>query len=212
MKGIVVKFFEEKGFGFIKDENKEEHFFHIKNIKEKNMFLNNLSDYCYYTDCDESKCYVVNFTPSQNDKGSNALDINLTNQIFNDKSINTEFEAKIVDLKYDVDSLTRVVSGITKGKPQPLGATAGRNGTFRIGYPEVLREVNIYFHRTDDIGWGTIDVRELVLSMNDRKSVTDKLINTLKNHFIEKKIMICQKDNKWSLKDNSILRINGIRD
>lgn len=209
MKGIVVFYKEEKGFGFIKDENEEERFFHIKDIKDKNIFINNLSDY-YYTDWLERKCYVVDFTPVQNEKGLNAVKINLTNQIFNDLSGNCEFESKIVDLKYDVDSLTRVVSEITKGKSEPIGATAGGNGTYRIGYPEVLREVNIYFRRTDDIGWGTIDVRELVLSINSTSRITDKLIDTLKNHLVGKMTNIIQKNNEWSLKDNSILNKNNI--
>jgi len=208
MKGIIVDYFEGKGFGFIKDENEEKRFFHIKSIKERDRFLNNLIDY-YYTDLIERRCYVINFSPSQNEKGLNAIDINLTNQIFNEKSIKSEFEAKILDFKYDTDSLTRTVSGINKGISAPIGATAGGNGTYRIGYPEVLRELNIYFRRIDDIGWGTIDVRELVLTINDRSKITDKVIDTLKNQLIGKTIRIYQVNNEWTLKDNSILEIKN---
>ena len=207
MKGIVVDYRVDKGYGFIKDENEVKRFFHINNIKDKSIFINNLSDY-YYTDGLDGKCYVVDFTPDQNEKGLNAVNINLTNQFFNDLSGNNEFDAKIVDLNKDGNSLTRFVDGVKKGMPKPFGATAGGNGTFRIGYPEVLREVNIYFRRTDDIGWGTIEVRELVLSINGRSSITDKLIETLKNQLVGKMIMICRKNNEWSLKDNSILKKN----
>jgi hypothetical protein len=206
MKGIIVDYFEDKGFGFIKDENQDRRFFHIKSIKERDKFLNNLTDY-YYTDWVERICYVVNFTPSQNEKGLNALDIILTKQIFNDNSIKTEFPAIVIDLKYDTDSLTKIMSGITKDKSAPLGATAGSNGTYRIGYPEVSRELNIYFRRIDEIGWGTIDVRELVLTLNDRTKITDSLVFALKNQLMEVNLTIIQELNKWTLKDNSILKI-----
>jgi hypothetical protein len=206
MKGIIIDYIEEKGFGFIKDENEEKRFFHINDLKARDLFLNNLTDY-YYTDWDERKCYVVTFIPSQNKKGLNALDITLTNQIFNEKNVTGVFEAKIIDFKYDVASLTRVISGITKGKHEPFGATGGGNGTYRIGYPETLQELNIYFRRINDIGWGTIDVRELVLTINDRSKITDKLIDTLKYQLVGKMQWINQKNNAWTLKDNSILQV-----
>jgi hypothetical protein len=207
MKGIITDYYEDKGFGFIKDENEERRFFHINSIKEKSIFLNNLTDY-FYTDWVERKCYVIDFSPSQNERGLQAVNINLTNQIFNDKSIKSEFEAKIISLKYDVASLTRTVSGIKKGMSAPIGTTAGSNGTFRIGYPEVLREINIYVRKTDDIGWGTIEIRELVLTINDRNKITDRLIDTLEKRLIGKIITIQQNRNKWNLKDNSILKVD----
>ena len=206
MKGIIVDYVEAKGFGFITDENEEKRFFHISNIKERNKFLSNITDY-YYTDWQERKCYVVNFNPSENEKGLNAIDINLTNQIFNDKSIKSEFDVKIVDLERYEDSLTRTVSGIKKGESAPPGTTAGSNGTYRFGYPEVLRELNIHFRRIDDIGWGTIDIREVVLTINDRSKITDKLVDTLRSKLVGKIISIYPKNYEWTLKDNSILRI-----
>jgi len=39
MKGIIVDYFEEKGFGFIKDENEDKRFFHISEIREKSKKL-----------------------------------------------------------------------------------------------------------------------------------------------------------------------------
>ncbi|MDF7812852.1 cold shock domain-containing protein [Hymenobacter sp. YC55] len=203
MKGIIVKYIEDKGFGFIKDENEDTRFFHIKNIKESKLFLNNLTDY-YYTDWLERKCYVVSFKPSQTEKGLNALDISLTQQIFNNPE-EKEFEAKIIDIKYNTDSLTRIVSGISKGMSAPFGATAGGNGTYRIDYPEVLRELNIYFRRVDDIGWGTIEVREIALSINNRSKITSKLIENIRHKIIGKNITVYNKSNKFEIDDNYIL-------
>lgn len=206
MKGIVVNYIREKGFGFILDENKEKRFFHIKNIHEREKFVENLTDY-FFTDWEERVCYVVTFTPSQNDKGLNALDIRLTNQIFDDRSSKIEFEAQILDLRYDTASLTRYMSGIKKGMSLPFGATAGGNGTYRIGYPEVLRELNIYFRRIDDIGWGTIDVRDIFLALNDRSKITDKAVETLKKKLVGEILYIVLVNNEWTLKDNSLLII-----
>lgn len=205
MKGIIIDYFEDKGFGFIKDENEEKRFFHISDINDRNAFLKNLSDY-YFTDWVERKCYVINFNPSQNEKGLNALNIELTDQIFNDESLTTEFEAKIIDIKYDKASLTRTVSGIKQGMSKPFGATSGGNGTYRLGYPEELRELNIYFRKINDIGWGKIDVREISLNINERSKITEKFILTLKNKIIGKTVKILPNIKNWTLKDNSILK------
>jgi hypothetical protein len=206
MKGIVVKYFEEKGFGFIKDENEEERFFHIKNMINKDKFLSNITDY-YFTDWFERDCYVINFSPSQNEKGLCALNINLTQQIFSDKTTDMEFDAKVVDFIYDTNSLTRIVSGIGKGTPAPTGATKGGHGTYRIGYPEVSKELNIYFRRDDDIGWGTINVRELALAINDRSKITDLFISMLRDKLVGIVLTIVQDSKKWSLKDTSVLKV-----
>ncbi|MGB5988748.1 MAG: hypothetical protein WBG43_03285 [Marinifilaceae bacterium] len=206
MKGIIVDYIENKGFGFIMDENKEKRFFHISDVNKKDIFLGNITDY-YYTDFIERKCYVVDFKSGENGKGLSAIDINMTNQIFNDKSKEYEYKAKIVDLKYHVDFLTRTVSGIKQEMSAPLGSTAGGNGTYRVGYPEVLKELNIYFHRIDDIGWDVIDVRELVLTINNRSKITDKFVTTLKKRLVGEIITIYPKNNEWFIDDNSILKI-----
>jgi len=206
MKGVIIDYFEDKGFGFIKDEKEHKRFFHIYNIKEKNLFLDNITDY-YYTDWVDRNCFVINFFPSQNEKGLNALNIDLTNQIFNDKSSILEFEAIVTNLKYDTESLTKTVSGISKNMSKPFGVTAGSNGTYRIGYPEVLKEVNIYFRRNDDIGWGTINVRDLALKINDRSKITNKFIQTLSKNIIGKTIKVIPNKNRWDLKEVSILKV-----
>ena len=89
----------------------------------------------------------------------------------------------------------------------PFGATSGENGTYRLDYPEILRELNIHFRRTDNIGWGTIDVRELVLDINDRSKITEKLIETLKNKIVGKTIQIVSNKKDWKLVDSKILEI-----
>jgi len=124
-----------------------------------------------------------------------------------DKSIKSNFDVKITEIKYDTASLTRMVSGIKKGMSPPPGVTAGGNGTYRLGYPEVLRELNIYFRRIDDIGWSSIDVREIVLNINDRSKITDKLVEILNNKLVGTITTICLNKNNWALVDNSILEI-----
>ncbi len=206
MKGIITDYIEDKGFGFIKDENEEKRFFYISNFKHKDLFLSNITDY-YYSNYIDRKCYVVTFDPSQNEKGLNALNISLTKQIFNDMSSYIEFDAKALDIKYDRASLTRIVSGINNGMSKPYGATVGGNGTYRIGYPEVLRELNIYFRRIDDIGWDTIDIRDEALRVNNRKQITEKFVENLKNQLVGKSIQIKNSGTTWKLKDDSVLQL-----
>lgn len=209
MKGVVIEYIEDKGFGFIKDENGDERFFHISNVFDKIEFIENLSEYFYsdYKEHHDIKCFLVWFTPSENDKGLIALNVKLTDQIINDKSNKEIFEATVTDVGYYVDSLTRTVSGIKKGMPPPPYATAGGHGTYRIGYPEVTRELNIAFRRIDDIGWGTIEVRDIVLEINDREKITDKFVEALKNHLAGKIIKVSSDGNYWVLHENSYLKI-----
>jgi len=206
MKGIITDYKEEKGFGFLKDENEEKRFFHISALGEKDKFLSNLTDY-YFTDWEDRKCYVVNFTPGENSKGLNATNIILTNQIFNDKTLKSPFEVLITDFKYFSETLTRIVSGVKDGSSIPFGASRGGNGTYRIGYPEAFKELNIHFRKIDEIGWGTIEVRDLVLNINDRSKITDRLVETLKDNIVGRKVFITPTSVSWNLNDNSILEI-----
>jgi hypothetical protein len=206
MKGIITEYIEEKGFGFLKDKNEEKRFFHISGLKEKNKFLSNLTDY-YFTDWEDRKCYVVNFTPGENSRGLNATNIILTDQIFNDKTLLNPFEILITDFKYFSTTLTRIVSGVKDGSYIPFGASRGGHGTYRIGYPEAFRKLNIHFRRIDDIGWGTIEVRDLVLNINDRSKITDRLVETLKENLVGRKVLITPTSVSWNLNDTSILKI-----
>ena len=204
MKGVVINYFEGKGYGFIKDENEDNRFFHISEVKQRKQFLENLVRYW----CSEYKeeCLSITFEPSANSRGLTALNINLTNQILNDMSMSGLFKSIITNVEYDESELTRIVSGV-KGGGAPPGATTGGHGTYRIGYPEVHRELNISYRRIDDIGWGKIDVRDLVLKINGRAKVTKRLVKELQDKLIGQKVDIGSTGNQWFLSDTSILML-----
>jgi len=206
MKGAVYQYDKVKGFGFLKDENGEQRFFHINEIADKVTFLNNLEDYWETTWVDRV-CYVVEFTPAPGKVGLAAKNIKLTEQVLNDKNSTGVIPVKIVDVRKEVDSVGRIMQGIKKGQPKPFGATAGGNGTYQIGYPEVTKNLFIDFIRTDDIGWGSIDVWKLVLAINDRSNVTDRLVATLKQKLIGKAARMIGAQDKWLLKDLALLKL-----
>jgi cold shock CspA family protein len=64
MKGKVGRLFQDKGYGFIKDENGESRFFHISNIKGFDEIFEGA---------------IVKFKPNQNSKGLQATEITLLN-------------------------------------------------------------------------------------------------------------------------------------
>jgi cold shock CspA family protein len=204
MKGIVKKYIEDKCFGLITDENEEERFFHISEVVDKEMFLKNWSSYSYLEFHKESP-KIVEFHPTQNQKGLIASKIELTNQVLNDKSNANKFKAIITDFNYDVESFTRIVQGIKKGNSAPFGSTAGSNGTYRNGYPDTTRELNLSFKKMNDIGWGKIDVRSLVLSLNNRKKITNSFVEKLRGKLIGKEVEIFAIQNQWNLRNDSIL-------
>lgn len=65
MKGRVSRYFQAKGYGFIKDENGESRFFHTSNVKGLN---------------DISEGSLVEFTPAKNQKGLACIDIKVFNE------------------------------------------------------------------------------------------------------------------------------------
>jgi hypothetical protein len=206
MKGVIYEFILDKGYGFIIDENYERRFFHISEVADKNLLLTNIANYCYAGFYRENP-NLVEFLPLENSKGNSASKITITNEILNDKSNPLIFKAKITDLDYHVETFTKIVSGIKKGSSAPFGSTAGSNGTYRLDYPEVKKELNLSFRKSNDVGWGEINVRELALRLNSRKSVTKKFIQDLKNHLVGKEVEIFGVNDKWRLKDYSILGI-----
>jgi hypothetical protein len=205
MKGIVIKYVEKGAYGFIKDQNGDTRFFHISSFRDKRKFLDDIYDYC--ADPEEGTCYVITFTPATNGEKLIASNINLTTQILNDRSKKIAFEAKVTDVFYDVRSLTRMVQGIKQGEHPPFNTTAGGNGTYRIGYPEVYRNLYMEFRRNDDIGWGTIDVRDEALKLNRRAKITDSFVRTLKANLINANIAIASNGTNWIMKNPSILII-----
>jgi cold shock CspA family protein len=66
MKGRVIKYFDEKGYGFIKDENEDKRFFHISNVKGIDEI---------------TRGSLVKFSPSKNEKGLICLDIEVLKEI-----------------------------------------------------------------------------------------------------------------------------------
>lgn len=62
MKGRVIKYVQDKGFGFVKDENNESRFFHLSNV-------NGIDEI--------SVGKLVEFSPAKNEKGLICLDINV---------------------------------------------------------------------------------------------------------------------------------------
>lgn len=60
MKGRIIKFFEDKGYGFLIDENGEQRFFHVKSVKSP-------LDICVRAE--------VEFSPLETPKGMSAVDI-----------------------------------------------------------------------------------------------------------------------------------------
>jgi len=206
MKGAVIEYKEDRGYGFIRDENGDSRFFHIADMQEKSTFLGNLTDY-FYTEWVDRRCFIVTFSPLQSQKGLSAKNIKLTQEILNDKTISAPIEVKITGLRNEVHSLTRITQGFKKGESKPVFATAGSNGTYRLGYPEVTKELLIDFIRTDDIGWGTISVRDLVLQINDRSNITGKLVETLQQKLIGKAARVSRYQDRWVLRDLSLLKI-----
>lgn len=61
MKGRVTKYFAEKGYGFVKDENGNSRFFHVSNVKVGEELL--------------EQGATVTFTPHSNEKGLTCLNI-----------------------------------------------------------------------------------------------------------------------------------------
>ncbi|MGD6834543.1 cold-shock protein [Sutcliffiella halmapala] len=65
MKGRVTKFFQDKGFGFIKDENGDSRFFHVSNIKGYDEILEGS---------------IVRYEPGESKKGLLATNVMLVHK------------------------------------------------------------------------------------------------------------------------------------
>ena len=91
MKGIITKYFDKKGFGFIKDQDENLRFFHISSVIERNKFLSNLPEYIYEESGNEICNKVVIFKAMENEKGLQAIDIILTDKMFNDQNKKTTY-------------------------------------------------------------------------------------------------------------------------
>ena len=205
MKGVITKYFSDKGYGFILGEDDNSYYFHISKFKNRNEFEENFQEYYRYRFDDT--CYQINFVPSTSDRGLCAINITLTDEKVNDRESDEIFEAKITEIKNEIHTVSRTVQGIKKGEGAPFFATAGGNGTFRLGYPETSRDLYLYFSRQDKQGWGLIEVRDLFLEINDRSKITSKSIDSLQGKLLNKTIEIISNGNEWVLVDDKVLKI-----
>lgn len=205
MKGVITKYFSDKGYGFILGEDNNSYYFHISKFKNRKEFDENFQEYYRYH-FDDS-CYQITFVPSTSDRGLCAININLTDEKINDRESKEIFDAKITEIKNEIHTVSRTVSGIKKGEGAPSFATAGGNGTYRLGYPETSRDLFLYFSRQDKQGWGMIEVRDLFLEINERSKITSKSIDSLKEKLINKTIQITSNGTEWILVDDKILEI-----
>lgn len=205
MKGVITKYFSDKGFGFIIGEDDNSYYFHISKFKNRNEFDENFQEYYRYRFDDT--CYQINFVPSTSDRGLCAINITLTDEKINDLENLEIFDAKITEIKNEIHTVSRTVQGIKKGEGAPFSATAGGNGTYRLGYPEISRDLHLYFSRNDLQGWGLIEVRNLFLQINDRSNITSKSIDSLQEKLLNKTIQIISNGNEWVLVDEKVLKI-----
>lgn len=206
MKGAISKYFSDKGFGFIRDEYNQERFFHFNMAQNPQELLENISQYIdsIYHD----QCFILEFTPDSSDKGPIATNIVLTDQVLNDlNDTNTIFQAELTGLNYETNSISYLQSGIKKGHAKPFGATAGGNGTYRIGYPEIDRSLSLSFVRKDEIGWGELDILNIALMQNKRKRVSTKLINKLEKKLLGKTVKLTLDGRKWVMVDPEVLSL-----
>lgn len=205
MKGVIIKYFSDKGFGFILGEDNNSYYFHISKFKNRKEFDENFQDYYRYR-FDDS-CYQITFVPSTSDRGLCAININLTDEKINDKESEEIFDAKITEIKNEIHTVSRMVSGIKKGEGAPFFATTGGNGTYRLGYPETYRNLYLYFSRQDKQGWGMIEVRDLFLEINERSKITTNSIESLQGNLLNKTIQITSNGTEWILVDQNVLTI-----
>lgn len=104
-------------------------------------------------------------------------------------------------INYEVTSLSRCITGITKDKQKFYGSPGsgffGGNGTYREGYPEEHREllmtIRIEYEKPNPrlripIGIQKVDVRELALSINGREKVTNAFVSNLRRLLIGKRV------------------------
>jgi cold shock CspA family protein len=71
MKGIILNFKVEKGFGFILGEDNKKYFFHISNV---------------FNPMDIERNYNVDFTVQNSKKGLNAINITIRTPLYSGKS------------------------------------------------------------------------------------------------------------------------------
>src|SRR5690625_7935592 len=100
MRGRVIKYFQDKGYGFIKDETGNSRFFHITKVKE-------LSEI--------SEGSLVEFKPEETNKGLACIDIIVLNEyilIFLELGDARFKLSNIISYQLDIESLEEVDYGV----------------------------------------------------------------------------------------------------
>ncbi|PTM02897.1 MAG: hypothetical protein DA405_11985 [Bacteroidetes bacterium] len=206
MQGVISKYFDEQGYGFIKDEKGQDYFFHFNNVLDKIEFRARVQDYIY-SDL-KSCCYFVQFRPWQNAKGNIALDVMLSEErLFDHSEKQCLYMVQGAKLEYKISEISFIESGIKKRQAAPLGATAGGNGTYRIGYPETYRFLSLYFKWNKFMGGGKIELLEPVLRLKGRKKVTKKFLRQLEARLKDAELEIFSDGQEWQLVAPSVLTL-----
>lgn len=98
-----------------------------------------------------------------------------------------------------------IAQGYKKGETEPLGATAGSNGTFRIGYPEVSYHVIVTVeifnsqlckHHNIDI-----DIRNALIESNDWIKMTKNRVNLICDRLLGEFVDIENCKGEWRFVD-----------
>jgi len=117
---------------------------------------------------------------------------------------------KVLDVRKNEKSFSCCVHGIKKQKQGSYARNSnfhGSNGTYRMGYPEVHRTLNLVV-KVRNYKHQFIDVRESFLRVNNRKKVTEKVLNLLANHIKNKSIEVdVISDGNTILLDESVLKL-----
>jgi hypothetical protein len=109
--------------------------------------------------------------------------------------IGKAFTARILDVKAESSYNSSCVTGISKEKQAQYttkNGFFGSNGTYRVGYPDVERHLFLVV-KLKGHPHIKIDVREKVLSLNDRQRVTDSFVQSLKEKLCDNEIKIIYK-------------------
>jgi hypothetical protein len=179
MEGVIVKYFEEKGFGFIEGEDSSQYFFHKDRINP--IFLQNDPKgfpilYSYYLTEDKldrtDPVYILEFNPIQGKKGLVASDVKPTSAIVNTEE--KEFMVQITDLKFENMSVSYF-----NNHPN--------YGAIARDYSSI---VWMSYKKIGGYGKGKVDVRSKILEVNNRKKITQSLIENISNNIINKKVVV----------------------
>jgi cold shock CspA family protein len=201
MKGVIIEYNEQKRYGFIMGEDYSNRFFHLNQIINKNIevLINN----------------EVEFVPSFNEKGLIAVNIN---QIGVFSLINkNKYKAFVLGVNRNdefIQGSSCIVSGIKQGQtipsmPGKKWAVWGGNGTFRVGYPEFDRKLELKMKIIGIKNNILIDIRDIVLEVNERQKITEKLIEQLNFDLSNKIITVVYVNGRWELDDPDIMVIGS---